>query len=130
MLRFEGKRFCSSSPFLQLPDTAQKWSFPLRISSVNLTKSAVSCGFGLIYWRNPSWKTSFFVQHKLKLLLSNEITHDITWLLIPLNKLLFYLCLMQYWWNEVEFPWKVNCSKQALRGVFIELLFFIYVGYP
>ena len=28
------------------------WSFPLRISSVNLTKSAVSCGFAHIYWRN------------------------------------------------------------------------------
>ena len=34
-----------------------KWSImvPLSISSV-------SCGFGHIYWRNPSWKTSFFVQ--------------------------------------------------------------------
>ena len=31
----------------------KKWSFPLRISSVNVTKSAVSCGFGHIYWRNP-----------------------------------------------------------------------------
>ena len=39
----------------------KKWSFPLKISSVNLTKSAVSCGFGNIYWRNPEWKTSFFV---------------------------------------------------------------------
>ena len=39
-----------------------KWSFPLRISSVNGTKSAVSCGFGHIYWRNPLWKTSFFAQ--------------------------------------------------------------------
>ena len=38
------------------------WSFPLRISSVTVTKSAVSCRFGHIYWRNPSWKTSFFVQ--------------------------------------------------------------------
>ena len=26
----------------------KKWSFPLRISSVNVTKSAVSCGFGHI----------------------------------------------------------------------------------
>ena len=42
--------------------TAQKWSFPLRISSVNVTKSAVSCGFGHIYWANPLWETSFFVQ--------------------------------------------------------------------
>ena len=30
----------------------KKWSFPLLISSVNVTKSAVSCGFGHIYWRN------------------------------------------------------------------------------
>ena len=27
-----------------------------------MTKSAVSCGFGHIYWRNSSWKTSQFVQ--------------------------------------------------------------------
>ena len=38
----------------------KKWSFPLRIFSVNVTKSAVSCEFGHIYWRNPYWKTSFF----------------------------------------------------------------------
>ena len=31
----------------------KKWSFPLRISSVNVTKSAGICGFGHIYWRNP-----------------------------------------------------------------------------
>ena len=31
----------------------KKWSFPLRISSVNVTKSAVSCGFGHIYCKNP-----------------------------------------------------------------------------
>ena len=40
----------------------KKWSFPLRISSVNVTKSAGNCGFGQIYWRIPKWKTSFFVQ--------------------------------------------------------------------
>ena len=27
-----------------------------------MTKSIRNCGFGHIYWRNPSWKTSFFVQ--------------------------------------------------------------------
>ena len=31
----------------------KKRSFSLRISSVNTTKSAVSCGFVHIYWRNP-----------------------------------------------------------------------------
>ena len=40
----------------------KKWSFQLRISSVNVTKSAGNCGFGYIYGRNPQWKTSFFVQ--------------------------------------------------------------------
>ena len=40
----------------------KKWSFPLRICSVNVTKSKDSCGFGHIYWRTLYWKTSFFVQ--------------------------------------------------------------------
>ena len=44
----------------------KKWSFPLRISSVNVTNTAVSCGFGHIYWRNSQWKTSFFVQCDVK----------------------------------------------------------------
>ena len=39
---------------LHLPSTLhKKWSFPWRISSVNVTKSAGYCGFGHIYyWRN------------------------------------------------------------------------------
>ena len=43
----------------------KKWSFPLRISAINVTKSGVFCRFGHIYWRNLSWKTSFFVQWQL-----------------------------------------------------------------
>ena len=39
-----------------------KSSFPLRISSVNVTESAGNWGFDHIYWRNSEWKTSFFVQ--------------------------------------------------------------------
>ena len=31
----------------------KKWSLPLGISSVNVTKSTVSCEFDHIYWRNP-----------------------------------------------------------------------------
>ena len=31
----------------------KKWSLPLRIFFVNVTKSTVSCGFGHIYWKNP-----------------------------------------------------------------------------
>ena len=40
----------------------KKWSFSLRLSSVNVTKSVVSYGFGHIYLKNPSRKISFFVQ--------------------------------------------------------------------
>ena len=32
--------------------TARKLKFSIRISSVNVTKSARYCGFGHIYWRN------------------------------------------------------------------------------
>ena len=53
----------------------KKWSFPLRISPVNVTKYAVSCGFGYIYWRNPYWKTSFFVQCQL----SRRGKHSLMW---------------------------------------------------
>ena len=31
----------------------RKWSFLLRVSSVNVTKFAGNSGFGNIYWRNP-----------------------------------------------------------------------------
>ena len=44
----------------------RRWSFPLSISSVNVTKSAVSCRFAHIYWKNPYWKTSFCVQYQRK----------------------------------------------------------------
>ena len=30
----------------------KKWNFPLRVPSVNVRKSLVSCEFGQIYWRN------------------------------------------------------------------------------
>ena len=40
----------------------KKWHFPLRVSPVNVTKSAGNCGFVYIYWTNPQWKNSFFVQ--------------------------------------------------------------------
>ena len=34
-------------------NTAQKMKFSIRVSSVNATKSADSCGFGHTYWKNP-----------------------------------------------------------------------------
>ena len=38
----------------------------LGISSVYVNKSTGNCGFGHIYWRNPLWKTSFFVQRGVR----------------------------------------------------------------
>ena len=40
----------------------KNWSFPLRVFSINVTKSAVSCGFVRICWRNLQWESSFLVQ--------------------------------------------------------------------
>ena len=37
-------------------------SFLLSISFINVIKFPDSCGFGPIYWRDPLWKISFFVQ--------------------------------------------------------------------
>ena len=56
----------------------KKWSFPLRISSVNVTESAGNCGISHIYWGNLQWKTSFFVQCPLKkvLLEISQNSHD------------------------------------------------------
>ena len=39
----------SHSNVISKENTAQKIKFPLRVSSVNVTKSTVSCGFGHIY---------------------------------------------------------------------------------
>ena len=38
----------------------KKWSFLLRTSPVNVTKSVVSSRFGYVYWRNPSVLFRFF----------------------------------------------------------------------
>ena len=60
----------------------KKWRFLLQISSVNVTKSAVPCGFSHIYWRNPLWKTSFFVQWFFFLLFFYMIMINIILLLV------------------------------------------------
>ena len=37
-------------------------SFLLMGFSLNVTKSAENCGLGHNYWKNGSWKTSYFMQ--------------------------------------------------------------------
>ena len=57
----------------------QKWSFPLRISSVNVTKFATNCGFGHIHWRNLNGKLHFLcsVSHVLGAKRSGFKSHDV-----------------------------------------------------
>ena len=52
--------FARSSVSYNLGTLHKKWSFPLRISSVNVTKSAVSCRFGHIYWRKSLMENFIF----------------------------------------------------------------------
>ena len=53
----------------------KKWSFSLRVSSVNVTKSPVSYGFGHIYWKKSFMKNFFFCSVFAVLLQHKE--HDI-----------------------------------------------------
>ena len=65
----------------------KKWSFPLKISSANVTKSAVSCGLRI--WSHllkKSWMASFFVQY-CRTLENIEIHfRDLEVTVFPLNK--------------------------------------------
>ena len=57
--------YCVSGIFSHISQRTlqkKKWSFSFRISLVNVTKSDVFSRFSQIYWRDPQWKTSFFVQ--------------------------------------------------------------------
>ena len=49
----------------------KKWSFSLRISSVNVTKFKRNCSCGHIYWKSPWWNNSFFARCNIICLLRN-----------------------------------------------------------
>ena len=53
----------------------KKWSFSLRIYSVNVTKFARNYSFGHIYWWNHYWKTSFFVKCGKKRVEMDNFSH-------------------------------------------------------
>ena len=46
------------SLYISFANTAKKWSYLLRISSVNVNQSTVSCGFGPIYWKKHQFLCS------------------------------------------------------------------------
>ena len=69
----------------------KKWNFPLTISSVNVIRSGGNCGFGHIYWINPSWKASLFSQCqgliKLRLLLNMLLIEVILESIVNMNQI-------------------------------------------
>ena len=70
------KQVCPMAPYLDhyfFIYTAQKMKFSIKDSPVNVTKFAVSGGFGHIYSRNFSWKTSFFLQCYI-----NDLSNDLS----------------------------------------------------
>ena len=55
--------------------TYKKWSFPLRISSENVTKSAVNCGFCHIYRKNCLKENLDFCEVILHFISSEQGSH-------------------------------------------------------
>ena len=95
----------------------KKWSFPLRISSVNVTKSTITCGFGHIYWRNPTWKTSFFVQLVERGTFDSFHQIDIQWQSWAM-KLIAALGTKKIL--------KENFTSDVVLSVHLEVFFFLY----
>ena len=56
------KSINASKTSLKRNNTVQKIKFSVKISAINVTKSAGNCRFRHIYSRNPEWKISFFAQ--------------------------------------------------------------------
>ena len=107
----------SKSIRLQGHKTPHKnWSFPLRISSVNVTKFAVFCGFGHIYWRNPWWKTSSFVCSEMGVLVRKGLMPQIyiwAWYTIPNSRISLFGCwVMQssLYYCIMTFEMKIICK--------------------
>ena len=91
-----------------------KWSFPFRISSENVTKSAGNwsskCDQIHIYWRNPEWKTSFLVQwfcHRcwqfttfayILITLRVKLNNFTNWSVVLLLTLNMFNFVKQYFW--------------------------------
>ena len=130
----------------------KKWSFPLSISSIYVTKSAVSCGFGHIYWRNLLRKTSFLEQHDIICLshihFGNIIINYVSIhcaksirirTRITPNTYTFHAVIgMGKFKTKMNFPWfKISehhgkCSnniKSRIIWVFLKILFFFNLPY-
>ena len=84
-------------------------------TAVNVTKSAVSCGFGHIYWGNPWWKTSFFVHWHVwncSQLVPNSVDPDTA-------------AATNRWWG-----WRnIHLLKSILKFVYFYFHIWLYYGH-
>ena len=94
--------------------TAQKMKISIKNFSRNLTKSAVSCGFCHICWRNLLLKTSFFVRSLIR---KNHYTmiRGKFWILLNINDDA-KICYL-FWRRALSFlqkqPPTVCCEKRC-----------------
>ena len=93
----------------------KNWSFPLRISSVNVIKSAGNCWFGHIYWRNPWWKTSFFEQIESRLI--HHAPCSLQSLFKSLAKLIKTIKLIRYSGHQISSLEKGSVSFKGFYGL-------------
>ena len=94
----------------------KKWSFPLRISSLTVTKATGNCGFAHIYWRHPWWKTSFFVQGR---------THSGDFCFCLLANFIMELLMTNKWWYSMMIF--QHCTKsQTVESIVISPNFLVW----
>ena len=96
----------------------KKWSFSLRSSSVNVTKSAANCRFSHICWRNHWWITSISVQCQLLWLIQIFLGHKYIRIALnlengpPNNKK--YFTTLELWVVLIKFGFE-NCDSGSMN---------------
>ena len=116
----------------------KNWSFSLRISSVNVTKSTVCCGFGRIYWRNLWWKTSYFAQCETREILYTTIGGQCFYFVVYMSFVncffLFIFVLFFFHVPIVNMSCKRNhglCQKKfciLTSPVYVQVLYSLWFG--
>ena len=103
----------------------KKWSFPLRISSVNVTKSAGHCGFGHIYWINPSQYTHdvYTMSPTLKWRVSTGLKENLITCTVEKHK------IRANWKNKLWNLETSTCNINQLQFVIKSLKFLMLQGH-
>ena len=87
----------------------KKWSFPVKISLVNVTKFE----FGHNCWRNSEWKTPFFVHCYLK---NDAIKGVYLWILQNFPERLYSLEHLCFWFFGLSLLFEGKFCPQKCRN--------------